>query len=171
MTWTWSWARMTDGLRRAPAAATARTGARAGDDGNALVEFLGLAFVLIIPVAYLVLTLGRLQAAVLATEAAARESARVYVTSTSAAVAPGRALTATALALGDQGFDDDPAQALQLTCTLEPCLSPHGEVTASVQVEVPLPFVPAFVRDRVPLQIPVAASRSAAVDEYRAVRG
>lgn len=141
------------------------------DDGNALVEFLGLAFVLLVPVAYLVLTLGRLQAAVLATDAAARESARVYVTSTTAAAAPDRALVATGLALGDQGFDDDPAQALRLTCTSDPCLSPDGEVTAEVRVDVPLPFVPAFVRDRVPLQIPVTASRTASVDEYRATRG
>lgn len=141
------------------------------DDGNALVEFLGLALVLLVPVAYLVLTLGRLQAAVLATDAAARESARVYVTSTTAAVAPDRALIATGLALGDQGFDDDPAQALRLSCTSDPCLSPHGEVTTEVRVDVPLPFVPAFVRDRVPLQVPVTASRTAAVDEYRAARG
>lgn len=141
------------------------------DDGNALVEFLALSFVLLIPVAYLVLTLGRLQAAVFATEAAARGAARVYVTSAQADLAGGRALTATDLALDDQGFDDDPGQALTVTCTSTPCLRPGGQVTAQVTVQVPLPFVPAFVRDRVPLTVPVTAARTAVVDEYRAGRG
>ncbi|MBU4337312.1 MAG: pilus assembly protein [Actinobacteria bacterium] len=153
-------------LRRARLAAA---GGR--DDGNALVEFLALAFVLLIPVAYLVLTLGRLQAAVFATEAAARGAARVYVTSEDVDLAGARALTATDLALDDQGFDDDPTQALRLTCTTSPCLSPGGQVTAEVTAQVPLPFVPGFVRDRVPLSVPVSAVRTAAVDEYRAGRG
>lgn len=140
------------------------------DSGNAIVEFLGLSLVLLIPVAYLLLTLGRLQAAVFATEAAAREAARVVVTSSSSEEAEPRARVAVGLALGDQGFDDDPAGALTLTCSQDPCLTPGAQVSALVQVEVPLPYVPAFARDVLPLQIPVSAERTAQVDELRATR-
>ncbi len=143
---------------------------REDDAGNAIVEFLGLSFVLLIPVAYLLLTVGRLQAAVFATEAAAREAARVAVTSASSDDAVARARVAAGLALGDQGFDDDPAQALTLTCSAHPCLTPGADVSALVEVRVPLPFVPAFARDALPLEIPVRAERTAAVDELRAAR-
>lgn len=157
-------------MRRWAAAVRRVAAARCGsDDGNAVVEFLGLSVVLLIPVAYLVLTLGRIQAAVFATEAAAREAARVFVVSTGQDEAVARAQTATALALRDQGFDDDPASALTLACSSDTCLRAGSAVTATVQVEVPLPFVPAFVRDALPLAVPVSAQRTAPVDEYRAV--
>jgi hypothetical protein len=154
------------GLRGAPRRLLAAV-AGPGDDGNAVVEFIGLSVVLIIPVAYLALTLGRVQGAVFATEAAARESARVYVSSTDRDQAVVRAQIVAGLALRDQGFEDDPSTALALACSSQPCLEPGSQVTARVEVQVPLPFVPGFVRDLVPLQVPVAAERTAPVDEFR----
>lgn len=141
------------------------TGTR--DQGSAVVEFLGLTLVLLIPLVYLVLVLGRLEAAAFAVEGAARESARAYVAADDDEDGARRAVAATALAIRDQGFDDDPTDALAITCD-GPCLTPGGEVTASVQVVVPLPFVPDFARDALPLEIPVSATRSAPVDEFRA---
>ena len=41
-------------------------------------------------------------------------------------------------------------------------------MSARIDVRVPLPFVPGFVRDVVPLEIPVSAERVAPVDAYRA---
>lgn len=78
------------------------------------------------------------------------------------------ALASVGIALTDQGYDDDPAQALTITCSDDPCLAPGGDVEAQVQVVVPLPFVPSFVRDAVPLEVPVSATRAAPVDTYRA---
>ncbi|NKY41663.1 pilus assembly protein, partial [Cellulomonas septica] len=49
------------------------------DDGSAVLEFLGVALVLLLPTVYLVLVLGRLQAATFAVEGAAREAARTAV--------------------------------------------------------------------------------------------
>lgn len=141
-----------------------------GDAGNALVEFLGVALVLLVPVVYLVLVLGRVQAATFAVEGAAREAARAFVLADDAGQGAARATTAVGVALADQGFDDDPAGALRLRCSAEPCLTPGAEVVAAVEVRVPLPFVPGFVRDVVPLEVPVSAERTAPVDRYRAAR-
>ncbi|WP_353050486.1 pilus assembly protein [Cellulosimicrobium sp. Marseille-Q4280] len=164
-------------VRRAAGAMVGRADGRrrAADDlaerGNAVVEFLGVALVLLVPVLYLVLTLGRVQAATFAVEGSAREAARAFVTAPSSADGASRAVAAVGIALGDQGFTEvDPAAALSVTCSAQPCLLPGSEVAAHVRVEVPLPLVPAFVRDAVPLAVPVEARYVAAVDEYAARR-
>ncbi|MBT0995499.1 pilus assembly protein [Cellulomonas sp. DKR-3] len=139
-----------------------------GETGNAVVEFLALSLVLLVPLVYLVLVLGRLEAATFATEGAARDAARVYVAAQDAESAAARAVAVTGVALQDQGFTDDPAAALTLTCESVPCLRPGTDVEAEVEVRVPLPFVPGFVRDVVPLEVPVRSSHVAVVDTYRA---
>lgn len=139
-----------------------------GDDsGNAVVEFLGLSLMLLVPLVYLVLVLARVEAAGYAVEGAAREAARTYVAADDAQSAAARAVAVTGVALADQGFDDDPAQALTLECEHDPCLQPDAHVEARVQVVVPLPFVPGFVRDVVPMNVPVSARHTAVVDEFR----
>lgn len=140
---------------------------RTDDAGNAVVEFLGLAVTLLVPLVYLVLVLGRLQAGTFAADAASREAARAYASSTTADAGAARAVTAVGLALRDQGFDEDPAQALQMACSAA-CLAPGSQVDAAVQVRVPLPFVPPFVRSVVPLEIAVSAQHTVVVDQYRA---
>ena len=137
------------------------------DDGSSVVEFLGLSVVLLVPLVYLVVTLGRLEAATFATEGAAREAARTYVAADGADEGAERAIAAVGIALRDQGFHDDPATALTLTCSAVPCLAPGSDVSARIEVRVPLPFVPSFVRDVIPLEVPVSVERVAPVDTYR----
>lgn len=144
---------------------------RSGEDaGTAVLEFLAVSVVLLVPLVYLVLVLGRVQAATFAAEGAARTAARAYATADDAAQGSARALASVDLALGDQDFEDDPSAALSVGCTSTPCLQPGSEVVADVEVRVPLPFVPSFVRSVVPLEIPVRAERTAPVDTYRAAR-
>ncbi|WP_421740332.1 pilus assembly protein [Cellulomonas sp.] len=140
------------------------------DEGSSVIEFLGLSLVLLVPLVYLVLVLGRIEAATFAAEGAAREAARTYVIADRADEGTERAVAAVGIALRDQGFDDDPAEALTLTCSTTPCLAPGSDVAARIDVRVPLPFVPGFVRDVVPLEVPVSAERVAPVDTYRATR-
>lgn len=140
-----------------------------GDQGSAIVEFLGLSFVLLLPLVYLVMVLARLEAASYAVESAAREAARVYVAADDSTSAAARAAAVTGVALQDHGFDDEPSDALVVTCEQVPCLRPDAHVEARVQVVVPLPFVPDMVRDVVPLEIPVSSSYVAVVDEYRSI--
>ena len=72
---------------------------------------------LLVPLVYLVLVLGRIEAATFAVEGAAREAARTYVVADGADEGAERAIAAAGIALRDQGFDDDPADALTITCS------------------------------------------------------
>ena len=139
-----------------------------GRAGSSVIEFLGLSLVLLIPLVYLVLTLGRLEAATFATEGAAREAART--------LRRGRRCRRGRRAGGRCGRDRAARTRVStttlrrrsmLTCSAVPCLAPGSDVSARIEVRVPLPFVPSFVRDVIPLEVPVSAERVAPVDTYR----
>lgn len=142
-----------------------------GDDGSAVVEFLGAALILLVPVVYLVLVLGRLQSAAFAVDGAAREAARIFVAAPDVETAEVRAVAAVALALGDQGLPTaDAAGALSIACSWDECLEPDGTVDATVRVDVALPGVPTFVQAVVPLSVLVTGHATAATDTYREQR-
>jgi len=140
------------------------------------VEFLGVALVLLVPLVYLVLTLGRLQAAAFAADGAAREAVRA-VTSSGATRAPGpdsppagaRAVAAVRIALADQSITTDAATALALSCAVD-CSAPGSGVAATIHLDVELPLVPGFLRSAVPLSIPVTAHAEGHVERFAQAR-
>ena len=137
------------------------------DRGSAVVEFLAASLLLLLPVLYLVVVLGRLQAATFAAEGAAREAGRSFTTSATVAGALPRATASVRIALDDQGFTDvDAASALAVECSSTPCLEPDSDVLVRVAFEVPLPAVPSFVQAVVPLAIPITAEHVAPVDAF-----
>jgi hypothetical protein len=140
-----------------------------GEQGSAVVEFVFLEALLLIPLIYLVMTLARVQAGAFAVATAAREAGRAYVTADSAVEAGPRAAAAARIAFEDQGFGQDEA-AVTVTCDATPCLRPGAHVEAQAQVSVALPLVPAFAREVVPRAITLRASHVAAVDRYVEVR-
>lgn len=144
-----------------------RAARRGGHDeaGSASVEFVVLALVLLVPVAYLVITLGRLQAGSYAASAGSRAAARAFTTAATADEAPGRARAALDLALADQGFTGADATATT-DCEQPGCLVPDAAVRVEVEVLVPLPFVPPLLRAAVPAAVPVRASGVAVVDRF-----
>ncbi len=73
------------------------------EEGSALIEFVGLAVLLLLPLLYLLLSVFAVQRAAFAVTQAAREAGRAYATSPSAAQAPSRARYAAELALTSQG--------------------------------------------------------------------
>jgi hypothetical protein len=137
-----------------------------GEGGSALVEFVFLAVLLLVPLIYLVMTLARLQAGAYAASTAAREAGRAYVTATSQAAAPARAQAAARIAFEDQGFRRGDA-GLTITCDGTPCLRPEGRIELATTITVPLPLVPAFARGIIPLEVPISASHVAVVDRFR----
>ena len=137
-----------------------------GERGSAIVEFVFLAVLLMVPLFYLVMTLSRIQAGAYAASTAAREAGRAFVTATDAAVAEQRAQAAARIAFEDQGFGEGETQ-LALTCDGTPCLRPDGRIELSTTVTVPLPLIPSFARGAVPLEVPVSASHVAVVDRFR----
>ncbi len=137
------------------------------DDGSAVVEFVTLGVLLLVPVIYLVVTLGRVQAAVFAAEGAAREAARAFVVAAEEEQGAARAVAVVRVALLDQGFDDvDPGRAIEVECETQPCLQPENRVRVRVTVDVVLPGVPAFVDAVIPARVPVSAESVAVVDRF-----
>lgn len=159
------------------------------DAGSAIVEFLGVSLVLLVPTVYLVLVLGALQRAAFAVDGAAREAVRAWTTTSAHAQAaddgdddapgapgdpPGaaetgdpaaRALAAVGIALADQGLPSPTPQTLSMTCAPD-CRTPGSRLTATVEVEVTLPGVPAWLADVVPLVVPVSASATSSLDAF-----
>lgn len=140
---------------------------RQDEEGSAIVEFVFLTVVVLIPLVYLVLTVARVQAGTYAVTQAAREAGRAYVTSEVQEYAPARAHAAARIAFADFGFSGD----LELGCDGSPCLRPEGRITARAVVHVPLPLVPDFARAVVPLEIPVSSTSVSTVDRFRGGAG
>jgi hypothetical protein len=136
----------------------------AAESGSALVEFIFLAVMLMVPLFYLVMVLGRLQAGAYGVSAAAREAGRAFVTAPSAAQAGARAESAAGLAFADQGFEG--SGKVDIDCDGSPCLRPDGRVSVTATVWVPMPLVPAFFSGIVPMQVPVIATHVVTVDRF-----
>lgn len=141
-----------------------RSGGPRAQAGSAIVEFVFLAVLMLVPLFYLVMVLARLQAGAYAVSAASREAGRAYVTAPVAGQAPVRARSAAGLAFADQGFGSE--GSIQIGCDGTPCLRPEGRVQVKATLWVPMPLVPAFFAAIVPLQIPVSATHLATVDRF-----
>ncbi len=141
---------------------------RDADEGSAVLEFLTLGVLLLVPVVYLVVSLGRFQAASFAVEGASREAARVLATAPGDEQATRQVETVVALALRDQGLagPDDPAPVVTVVCSAEPCTAPETRVRVTVELEVLLPGVPAFVDAAIPARVPVRASADSVVERF-----
>jgi len=123
------------------------------DDGNASVEFVTVAVVLMVPLVYVLLTVFAVQRAAFAVSSAAREAGRAYVTAATHDAATTRAQEAADLALADQ-LPGAPRAALHTDGALEP----GGAVTVTVTYDVSVLGVGT---------IPVTATHVATVDRYR----
>ncbi|GGK63977.1 hypothetical protein [Ornithinimicrobium pekingense] len=139
---------------------------RAGDRGSMTVEVAFLLALLVVPLFYLVATVGRVQAGAYAVSAAAREAGRTFVTATDAPSAGGRAQAAAALVFDAHGFGPGEG-TVSVTCEESICLSPGGRVVVETRIEVQLPLVPDFMRGSVPTSVALSAQHVEAVDEYR----
>lgn len=137
------------------------------DRGSAVVEFCFLAVLMLVPLVYLVVVLGRVQAGAMAAETAAREAGRAFVTGPDDDTAARRARSAAAIAFADHGFDDPGAGTVQLTCEAVPCLTPDARVAAAAEVVVLLPGVPAVLDRVIPTRIEVSARHVVPVDRFR----
>lgn len=130
------------------------------------VEVAFLLVLLVVPLFYLVGTLGRLQAGAYAVSAAAREAGRTFVTAETAGAAPGRAAAAADLVFTAHGFGGGEGGVV-LGCGGEACLAPGSTVVVDATVSVPLPLVPDFVRSAVPSTITLTAHHVEPVDAFR----
>lgn len=134
--------------------------------GSMLVEMVFLMVLLMVPLLYLVGTLGRLQAGAYASSAAARESGRAYVTAATDGSAPGRGVAAAGLVFDAFGFDQGQG-SVSISCALDPCLTPGGRVRVDSSLDVAVPLVPDFMSAVIPTTITMTSSHTEPVDEFR----
>lgn len=142
---------------------------RLGDPerGSAVVEFLGVSLVMLVPLVYLVLTMARIQAASFAAEGAAREAGRLIAQADTMAEGVEAAQLGVELAFADQGLEVDGASALAVTCSVEDCLSAGEYVYITISTEVSLPLAPDFLAGNLPTTVAINADAMTAVSGFR----
>ncbi len=134
------------------------------DEGRAIIEFIFLGVLLLLPLVYLVLTAARLQAASFSASLAGREAGRAFVTAGSDGDGGARAQAAAALAFEDFSFTD--GASLGVSCDGSPCLRPEGAVTSTATIVVQLPLIPDFIADHVPAAVTISSTHVASVDRF-----
>lgn len=154
---------------------------RRGDEGGAIVEFIGMSLLLLVPLVYLIVAFSRIQAAAYAADLAAQEAARTSVVVGVSALGDGaarshamieaesRAAAVLAFSLENFGFRPEDGE-LSLACSPAPCLAPGSDIIATVEVEIGLPGVPGFIRSWLPLKIDVSAEATSSVDDFARAR-
>jgi len=140
------------------------------DPGNAMIEFVFLAVLLMIPLVYVLLAVFHVQRAAFAVNAATREAGRAFATADTDDVGYARAYAAAAVALADHGMTLESGQP-GIDCTSRPCLTPGGKIYVTLDAEVPLPFLPRVLGGRAPASIGIHARHVAHVDSYRGAGG
>lgn len=111
-----------------------------GENGSAMVEFIFLGLVLLVPVIYLIITAGQVQGAAFAAVGAAESAAKAYADAGEPDAGEQQARMAAELAFEDFGFEPE-SMLLDISCSAE-CLAPGSTVTALVSFDVPLPLMP-----------------------------
>lgn len=137
---------------------------RAADEGRAIVEFIFLGVLLLVPLTYLVLTAAQIQAGAFSASLAGREAARAFVSASDDGTAHALAQSAARIAFEDFGFPGD--GALTISCDGTPCLRPDGTVTATATVSVRLPLLPELLDDVVPTSVTLSSTHVHTVDRF-----
>ncbi|MDP9432015.1 MAG: hypothetical protein M3P91_04715 [Actinomycetota bacterium] len=137
----------------------------AGDAGTAIVEFVFLAVLLMVPLAYVVVAAATVQRAAFGVTTATREAGRAFVTATAEQDPYARAAAAADLALRDQGLDLPPT-SLQISCVGQ-CGAPESSVHVALDYTVAVPLAPRAVNGRPLGSIVVRGRHTQFVDAFR----
>lgn len=134
--------------------------------GSMLIEVTILMAILMLPLFYLVGTMGRLQAGAYAASGAAREAGRAYVTAGELQSGPGRGVAAADLVFDAHGFDAGEG-IVAVSCAASPCLAPGGSIVVTSTVNVSLPLIPTFLSGVLPTSVAMTSSHTEPVDEFK----
>lgn len=126
-----------------------------GDDGSAIVEFVFVALLVLIPLVYLIVAVAVVQRSRVSVTDAARDVGRAIATTDSAAEAEDRAQAALRISLANRGFVPSDVE-LKYVAVGEPCgasaitpsLVPGAEFAVCVIRQQVLPAVPTVLSGR-----------------------
>jgi len=118
------------------------------ENGTAVIEFIWLALLLLIPVVYILIAAFDVQRAAYGVSAASRSAARAFILAPDVPTGYERANRAAKVALGDQGID---RATVRITCGPTParCLTPGSTVRVVVRTTQPLPLTPQALGDQI----------------------
>lgn len=145
---------------------------RDDDAGTAIVEFVFVAVLVMVPLVYLIAAVATVQRTTLAVSQAARDAGRAFATSESSDEARLRVAAAVRLALADQGLDDEAEVRFVAAgngcdgAAVTPRLAPGAEFTVCVIRRVRLPAVPSVLTGR---GIRSVGAYTVHVDDFRQV--
>lgn len=137
------------------------------DTGAAALEFILVGLVLLVPVVYLIVALGAIQAQALGVEAGSRHIARAIATAPDAATADARAQAILGSVTEEYGIDPG-ALEISVSCRPAgvPCPSAGATLLVRLATAVPLPLVPPILDlDRV-ARVPVEAVTAQKVSRF-----
>jgi len=141
------------------------------EHGSAVVEFSGLAILLMVPLVYVMLGVFDVQRASYGATAATRAAGRAFIIVPDGMPedeARARAFDAARLAMADQGMELSPGQ-LSISCS-PACLQPGSTVTVTLDTEVRLPLIPDALGGEPPA-IHVSATHTESYGDYREAKG
>lgn len=143
-----------------------------GDIGTAIIEFVFVAVIVMVPLVYLIVAVAAVQRNQLAVSQAAREAGRAFATSRGPAEAQARVTAAVRLALAAQGLPNDAAVryvAAGSGCSaapITPQVAPGAQFTVCVSRHIVLPAVPSVLAGR---GVTAVGRYVVHIDDYRAV--
>jgi len=139
---------------------------RGADQGSAILEFLVVGLLILVPLLYVLLTVLRVESAAMASTQAVREAGRAFMMSDTQEQGRRAAQAAVALAMADHGLAV-PASALRITCA-PACLTPGSVLHFHLDWTVDLPWLPPPLggRDR---GFPISVDYELQSDAYRAL--
>jgi Flp pilus assembly protein TadG len=135
------------------------TDAREDDAGSASLEFILVGMLLLVPLVYLVVTLGLIQGQALGVEAGARHAARAIATASDADDARARAERVLRSVVHEYGVDRE-AVDIDIACPSGTASCPESGATivVTVRTRVSLPLVPPVLGLERLASIPIEAS-------------
>ena len=141
------------------------------DGGTAIIEFVFIAVIVMVPLVYLVVAVADVQRSELAVSQAAREAGRAFATADRVEQAMPRARVAVEIALRNQGLADDAtlrfvaAGASCRSAEVQPVLAAGAQFTVCVIRSVDVPGVPRFLSGK---GITTIGEYRVHIDDYRA---
>ena len=138
----------------------------ADDEGSAALEFILVGLVLLVPIVYLIVALGAIQAQALGVETGARQLARTIAEAPDVATADERAARALNAIVAVYGIDPD-AIDVDVSCAGgSPCPEAGELLTVTVTTTVALPLVPPVLGLDELVRVPVQASSVQKVSRF-----